>query len=115
MGSCNTTYIVSVQASVSWQERGVATSANMFMRMVGQALGTALFGAVLNLGLARAVPGMADAVNRLLDPVERRGLDPQLIGHLSAVIAGSLHEVYLIAGVLALVTLALGSTACRPC
>jgi MFS family permease len=108
MGFCNTTYIVSVQASVSWQERGVATSANMFMRMVGQALGTALFGAVLNLGLARAVPGMADAVNRLLDPVERQGLDPQLIARLSAVIAGSLHEVYLIAGALALVTLALG-------
>ncbi|HUI19381.1 MAG TPA: MDR family MFS transporter [Alphaproteobacteria bacterium] len=108
MGFCNTTYIVSVQASVSWQERGVATSANMFMRMVGQALGTALFGAVLNLGLARAVPGMADAVNRLLDPVERQGLDPQLIRRLSAAIAGSLHEVYLIAGALALVTLALG-------
>ncbi len=108
MGFCNTTYIVSVQASVSWQERGVATSANMFMRMVGQALGTALFGAVLNFGLARAVPGMADAVNRLLDPVERRGLDPRLIRRLSDAIAGSLHEVYLIAGALALVTLALG-------
>jgi hypothetical protein len=35
MGFCNTACIVSTQASVSWNERGMATSSIMFMRMVG--------------------------------------------------------------------------------
>ncbi|HXQ67048.1 MAG TPA: MDR family MFS transporter [Alphaproteobacteria bacterium] len=108
MGFCNTTYLVSVQASVSWQERGVATSANMFMRMVGQALGAAVFGAVLNLGIARAAPELTDAVNQLLDPAGRQALGAVKIARLTDIIAGALHEVYLIAGALALVTLVLG-------
>ncbi len=108
MGFCNTTYLVSVQASVTWQERGVATSANMFMRMVGQALGAAVFGAVLNLGIARAAPELTDAVNQLLDPARRQALGAVKIARLTDIIAGALHEVYLIAGALALVTLLLG-------
>ena len=59
MGFCNTTFLVSVQASVTWQERGVATSASMFMRMVGQALGVALFGAVFNTGCSARAPNWA--------------------------------------------------------
>ena len=35
MGFCNTAFIVSTQASVSWNERAMATSSMMFMRMVG--------------------------------------------------------------------------------
>jgi predicted MFS family arabinose efflux permease len=52
MGSCNTTYLVSVQAAAALRERGAATASNMFMRIVGQSTGAALFGALLNAGLA---------------------------------------------------------------
>ena len=51
LGFCNTTYLVSVQAAVDWQDRGGATSSNMFMRIVGQSVGAALFGAMVNIGL----------------------------------------------------------------
>ena len=64
MGFCNTAFIVSIQASVGWTERGVATSSYMFMRIVGQSVGAAVFGAVLNFGLSRHAPEAGDLVNR---------------------------------------------------
>lgn len=63
MGSCNTTYLVSVQAAAVLRERGAATASNMFMRIVGQSTGAALFGALLNAGLAHfAAMGHAEAM-----------------------------------------------------
>ena len=56
MGSSNTTYLVSVQAAVDWHDRGGATSSNMFMRIVGQSVGAALFGAMVNIGLRLGAP-----------------------------------------------------------
>ncbi len=105
MGCCNTAFLVSIQASVGWGERGVATGANMFMRMIGQSFGAALGGAVLNFGVYRHVPDAADAVNRLLEPALRRGLGAGEIARLSAAVAASLHDVYLIATVTAALTL----------
>jgi MFS family permease len=63
MGSCNTTYLVSVQAAAALRERGAATASNMFMRIVGQSTGAALFGALLNAGLIHfAALGNAEAM-----------------------------------------------------
>jgi len=90
MGFCNTAFVVSIQASVGWSERGVATSSYMFMRIVGQSVGAAVFGAVLNFGLSRHAPQAGDLINRLLDPI-----------------ASSLHLMYILAGLAALITLAL--------
>ncbi|HEX5869456.1 MAG TPA: MDR family MFS transporter, partial [Longimicrobium sp.] len=49
LGLSNTTFIVAIQTSVSWTQRGVATASNMLMRILGSALGAAVFGGVLNL------------------------------------------------------------------
>ena len=68
MGLCNTTFIVSIQAAVPWHQRGAATSSCMFMRFVGQAMGAAAFGAVLNLTLLRDAPEAVGMVDRLLEP-----------------------------------------------
>ena len=107
MGFCNTTFLVSVQASVGWSERGAVTSSVLFMRTIGQALGAGIAGAILNFSLARAAPAAGETLNQLLAPDLRAGLDPQTIEQLSHAIASSLHEVYVIAGVLAGLTLAL--------
>jgi len=107
MGFCNTTFIVAVQASVAWGERGIATSSAMFMRIVGQAIGAAGFGAILNLGVARYAPDAAHAINRLMTPALRDGLDPAEIARLVAAVARALHEVYLTAGLLAVLTVGL--------
>ena len=103
MGLCNTTFLVSVQASVGWGERGVATSSAMFMRIVGQAAGAATFGAVLNLGVHRYVPDAVGVVNRLMAPALRASLGPAEIARLTGAVATALHEVYLAVGLLSLV------------
>jgi EmrB/QacA subfamily drug resistance transporter len=107
MGFCNTTFLVSVQTSVGWSERGAVTASVLFMRTIGQALGAGIAGAMLNFSLARAAPTAGETLNQLLAPDLRERLDPQTIAQLSHAIASSLHEVYVIAGVLAALTLAL--------
>ena len=107
MGFCNTAFVVSIQASVGWSERGVATSSYMFMRIVGQSVGAAVFGAVLNFGLSRHAPRAGDLINRLLDPGLRHSLGSAELVQLSDAIASSLHLVYILAGLAALITLAL--------
>ena len=107
MGFCNTTFLVAVQTSVGWSERGAATSSMLFMRTIGQALGAGIAGAILNFSLARTAPTAGETLNQLLSPSLRASLDPQTIDPLSHAIASSLHEVYVIAGVLAALTLAL--------
>jgi hypothetical protein len=107
MGFCNTAFVVAIQASVGWAERGVATSSYMFMRIVGQSVGAAVFGAILNFGFSRYAPEAGDLVNRLLDPGLRHSLGSAELAHLSQAIASSIHLVYIIAGLAAVVTLAL--------
>ena len=107
MGFCNTAFVVSIQASVGRAERGVATSSYMFMRIVGQSVGAAVFGAVLNFGLYRHAPEAGDLVNRLLDPGLRHSLGQAELARLGGAIASSLHPVYVIAGLAAIVTFAL--------
>jgi EmrB/QacA subfamily drug resistance transporter len=106
MGFCNQTFLLATQASVGWNERGVATSSFLFARTIGQSLGAALGGAILNLGIARFAPEAGDAIGKLLEPARRASLGADAIAHLSAVIAGSLHDVYIIASVLAVLALA---------
>jgi MFS family permease len=107
MGFCNTAFIVSIQASVGWNERGMATSSTMFMRIVGQSLGAAVFGAILNFGIYRKLPEAGDAVNRLMSPATRQSLGAAELARLTEAVSSSLHTVYVIAGCLALVSLIL--------
>jgi MFS family permease len=109
MGFCNTTYLVSAQAAVSWQKRGTATSANLFMRIVGQSTGAALFGAVLNSGVFRHTLDSGDMVDRLIEPALRRGLGGAEIAQLTAAMAAALENVYVICALLGIGTLVLGA------
>ena len=105
MGFTNSTYVVAVQTSVEWRQRGAATSSNIFMRMVGQAMGAALFGAMLNYEVVRHAGVDTDIVNRMLEPALRSGIDPAVVNRVAHVMAASLHDVYLIATLLALIAL----------
>ncbi|MFD3701859.1 MDR family MFS transporter [Nocardia sp. NPDC058658] len=51
MGLVASPTLIAAQASAQWHERGVVTSANMFARSLGSALGVALFGAIVNAGI----------------------------------------------------------------
>jgi MFS family permease len=107
MGFCNQAFLVSIQASVDWSQRGVATAANMFMRILGQSTGASLFGAIVNFGVAHRLPGAGDAVNRLLEPNLRQGLGADEIARLTSAVAASVHEVYLVVVAIAAATLAI--------
>jgi hypothetical protein len=47
-GLLSTPSLVGTQSMVSWQQRGVVTSANVFSRNLGQCLGATLVGAIFN-------------------------------------------------------------------
>ncbi|HEU0051611.1 MAG TPA: MDR family MFS transporter [Longimicrobium sp.] len=65
LGLLSTTFLVAIQASVPWTQRGVATASNVLMRILGQALGAAVFGGVLNFVLLHYVArrGLGDRVS----------------------------------------------------
>jgi EmrB/QacA subfamily drug resistance transporter len=107
MGFCNTAFIVSTQGSVGWNERGMATSSMMFMRMVGSSVGAAIFGAIVNIGIHRQLPEAGSAVNRLMQPAARQALSADELARLTEAIASSVHVVYVIAGLVALSSLCL--------
>lgn len=98
LGFCNTTFLVSIQASVDWDRRGIATSSNLFTRMMGQSLGAAVFGAILNYNLYRRLPGSADLVDRLMEPALRKGIGAAELHRVADAVAAGLHDVFLVAG-----------------
>jgi MFS family permease len=107
MGFCNTAFLVSTQASVGYGERGMATSSIMFMRIVGNSVGAAVYGAILNYGVSRRIPEAGEAVNRLLQPASRHELSPAMIARVSDAIAAGLHNVYVLAAMVAIICLLL--------
>ncbi len=88
MGFCNQTFLLVMQGSVDWNERGVATASFLFLRTIGQSLGAAVGGAILNFGVARDAPEAGDALDKLLEPGRRASLGADAIANLSAAIAG---------------------------
>jgi EmrB/QacA subfamily drug resistance transporter len=59
-GPASLSYILTVQNSVPWNRRGVATGAITFFRLIGGALGVAILGAALMLDLSHRLPGASD-------------------------------------------------------
>jgi len=110
MGFCNTTFMVSVQTSVAWGQRGAATSSVMFLRFLGQSLGATLFGAVLNASLLGRTPAMAHALDRLMDPRWRGSLPVQELSSLTDAITAAMRNAYFLTGTLAVLALLLALT-----
>ncbi|MET0692318.1 MAG: MDR family MFS transporter [Propionibacteriaceae bacterium] len=90
MGMVASPTLVAAQSTVDWQSRGVVTGTNMFARSMGSALGIAIFGAIVNASLATKLNGHATGT---ASDVPASALAP------------ALHEVFLAAGVVAVVLL----------
>lgn len=73
LGLLYTTFVILIQGSVPWTERGSATASNVFARILGGTLGAAALGAVLNAALVRrfvassAGPSGLDALRGMFD------------------------------------------------
>ncbi|MGD9424789.1 MDR family MFS transporter [Pantoea sp. NSTU24] len=102
MGMTSTTFLVSVQNQADYQIRGICTASIMFSRMIGSAVGTAIMGAVLNLNLQWRLPGIQDPVQQIMSAQSRQQLSPEILQQMVTAIAASLHWVFVVALVTAL-------------
>ncbi|WP_347550597.1 MDR family MFS transporter [Pseudalkalibacillus hwajinpoensis] len=114
MGLTSTTFIVAIQSSVSWEQRGIATASNMFMRTLGSAVGAALLGGILNSRLQNYLSGKEgsenvtiNSANLLLSESKRMNLEPSSLELLQTGLTISLKWVYGGVSVLALLSLVL--------
>jgi MFS family permease len=105
MGFCMSVFVVSIQASVPWHQRGAATSSTMFLRFLGQVIGVSGCGAILNATILWMDPGAGRAMDRMLNPIGRAALPQQDVMHLTDVITSGLHNAWLLAGLFSLLAL----------
>ncbi|WP_226675581.1 MDR family MFS transporter [Mesobacillus jeotgali] len=113
MGLTSTAFIVSIQSTVAWQQRGIATAANMFMRNLGNTVGAALLGGVLNSSILSYMKKNGatdqdltiDTANVLLNESERMKLPADLKTILQDALTNALHSVYIVVFIFAIVSL----------
>jgi MFS family permease len=108
LGFCNVSYLVAVQSAAAKAERGAATSSNLFMRIVGQSVGAAVFGAVVNVGIAIYDPQLADVVQRLMDPAVRSSFAADQLAHLTSTLSLALRNVYILSAIIGAAMLLIG-------
>ncbi len=109
MGLTSTAFIVTIQASVSYELRGSATASNMFMRNLGSTIGVALLGSILNSSLLRYFADNGkdyslSSINDLLSVDSRAGISADALGFLQQALAGALQNVYLVTAFFALLS-----------
>ncbi|HEY0788112.1 MAG TPA: MDR family MFS transporter [Thermoanaerobaculia bacterium] len=118
LGLTMLTLLLAVQHAVRRDQLGIATSLNQFFRSIGGAVGVALMGAALAVSLhvhllaaARASGGtlpvsiaqrLADNPSALVDPAERKAIDPSMLVALQNSLAASVRPVFLIGGICSL-------------
>jgi EmrB/QacA subfamily drug resistance transporter len=113
MGLTSTAFIVSIQSTVAWQQRGIATAANMFMRNLGNTVGAALLGGVLNSSILSYMKSNGatgqdltiDTANVLLNESERMKLPAELKTILQDALTNALHSVYIVVFIFAIISL----------
>jgi MFS family permease len=108
IGMNNNTYLVAVQSESAWNQRGIATSALVFSRILGQAIGAAAFGGILNASLAAYLNGRGDLVTQIMTTSGRSALPPAIVGPVVAQFDHALHVIFYILVVLALGVMAVG-------
>jgi MFS family permease len=99
MGLTSMVFMLAVQSTVAQTDRGRATALFFFCRLMGQALGAAAFGGVLNAGLTRA--GAHDVVRDLVNPHIRAAMPAHDLRHLTSMLSGALHGVFVLGVILA--------------
>ncbi|MFN3336321.1 MAG: MDR family MFS transporter [Thermomicrobium sp.] len=108
MGFSATAFLIAVQNSVGWRERGIATALVGFARSIGGAVGVAALGAVLSTALAAPHDsvrnGLADV---LLRPEARAALQSGMLAELQSMLRHALGLVYLVIFALVLVAVVL--------
>jgi hypothetical protein len=96
--------VVAIQANVDWSQRGAAMSSLFFSRIMGQSFGSAVFGGIFNAGLVGGSSGNGSAfVHLLQEGGQQIGAIP---GGVLDALAHTLHSIYLVSGLIAVLVLA---------
>ena len=105
MGLSVLSFLVAVQSSVTWQQRGVATGVLQFIRSLGSTVGVAVMGTVMNTMLVtklleqRHLDAPLDTANSLLDIDKRGSLEPEMLQLLTCAFENGLHQAFLVLAV----------------
>jgi len=94
LGATGLVFTVAVQEAAAREDRGRATSLYYFSRLIGQAVGAAAFGGVMNASLSAAGPEMHGALRALMDPVSRGLLSAAELARLVPALDGTLFRVF---------------------
>lgn len=112
-GLMSTPLLVGVQSTVTWKDRGVVTSANIFSRYLGQSLGAAAFGAIFNHAIASALANapsrlrsqLPKDVNSVIGALHERDAVAQADDYLRHAIYLATHDIYFGLAIVASATL----------
>jgi EmrB/QacA subfamily drug resistance transporter len=98
-GSVNQILIVAIQNKVRHEDLGIATSANQSFRALGQVIGSAVYGVVLNSQLdkwlPKLTPGQGLSSASITDPKDLLTRPPEVQAGIAQAFANSLHIVFL--------------------
>jgi EmrB/QacA subfamily drug resistance transporter len=111
MGFTTTAFIVSIQSTVEWNQRGVATASNMFMRTLGSTIGAAFLGGILNSKLKGYIGDngatdiiTVDSTNLLLNAEQRNNLSLSVRNILQEGLTLALNHVYVTVLIFAIIS-----------
>jgi EmrB/QacA subfamily drug resistance transporter len=122
MGLVMLTLVLATQNSVGREQLGIATSLTQFSRSIGGAVGVAVMGTILTMGLAsqqaqiQQASGLPEAEvaaivhnpSALIEPASRAQLPPALLHSMESALAHALHNVFMVGAVFAALALVVG-------
>ncbi len=106
-----TVFTIIAQSSVGFSLRGASTALNTFTKSIGQTIGVAVFGTLINLrivaqtasGTTSGLQVSQDDINNLLSPEKVHLLPTELWNELRHVLQNSLHALFIVMAVLAVI------------
>jgi MFS family permease len=112
-GPASMSYLLAAQEAVTWQQRGIATSAVGFFRSMGGAVGIGLLGATFNMIIQKPLQQLEAAGTHaasILDPRLHATLSPAVLQQAQSMIAGGLTWIFLAMVFFAVIGLLLTTT-----
>ncbi|MEI7926638.1 MAG: hypothetical protein WCI61_10690 [Chloroflexota bacterium] len=92
---------ISVQNSVGWADRGVATASMQFFRSIGGSVGVAIMGTIMGMRLQPVLAqyqlsGAEGGANALLKPASRDALPPDVLAALQSALTEGIHNAFFV-------------------